>query len=356
MSQASFSRVTAEQIAAKLKLSPTTVSLVLNGRGKTHRISERTARRVLHAAKEMNYRPNPVARQLAGKRSNAVGVLINTEAVADMRLIQAMEVRAAERGIRFIVGHAVGAQARVCEYLDDFRARGVDGVISIFHNHPDYSDAVLAELSRFEVVVLYERPLAWKDWVGGRACFVEPDYAEVGRLGVRHLLERGRRRIALVLSNLVFPYAAQRHQSYQEVLAEAGQPVDGRLVWVLNERTSARWTDPFTPELALRAVDDLVIEQGADGIVAVNDIYAARLLSALRHRGLHAPEDVSVTGCDNLEVGTLVDPPLTTIDLRVETLGEAMVALLFELLDRGTVAPDRRSVVIAPELVVRASS
>src|SRR5512146_2933778 len=108
MASGQAKKVTAEEIATRLKLSPTTVSLVLNGRGRAHRIPDRTAERVLAAAKELHYRPNLVARQLAGKRSNSVGVLISTEAVADTRMIQAMEMRASERGIRFIVGHAVG--------------------------------------------------------------------------------------------------------------------------------------------------------------------------------------------------------------------------------------------------------
>lgn len=356
MGTAHYKAVTADHIAAKLKLSPTTVSLVLNGRGRVHRISERTAQRVLAAAREMDYRPNVVARQLAGKRSNAVGVLISTEAIADARLIQAMEIRAAERGIRFIVGHAVGTREGVLNYLGDFRARGVDGVVSIFHNHPDYSGIVEPELQKFRNVVFYERP---GDWTGAgkeSPCYVEPDFYQVGRMGVRHLLDRGRRRIAMAFSNLAYPYARQRRRAYGDALREAGLSVDDRLVWILPERTGARWMDAFTPELAQKAVADLVVAAGADAIVAVNDLYAARLISALRQRGLRVPHDVAVIGCDNQEIGTLVDPALTTIDLRLERLASAMTDLLLELLEKGTVPPDRRAVVVPPELIVRASS
>lgn len=356
MARTPSQRVTAEQIASRLKLSQTTVSLVLNGRDKLHRIPERTAQRVRAAAEAMNYRPNPVARQLAGKRSNAVGVLINTEAVADTRLIQALETRAAERRIRCIVGHAIGSRERVGEYLNDFRARGVDAVISIFHNHPDYADIVLPELSQFENVLFYEQPGKLSGARAGRACYVEPDFREVGRLGVRHLVERGRRRIGLVMSNLVFPYALKRLESYREVLNSAGMRFDERLVWVLNERTAARWNDSFTPEMALRAVDDLLVAGELDGIVAVNDVFAARLVNALRQRGRRVPQDVSVVGCDNFELGTLVEPSLTTIDLRIDDLADAMISVLFELLDNGSVPEAGRAVVVPPTLVARASS
>ena len=229
-------------------------------------------------------------------------------------------------------------------------------MISIFHNHPDYAAFVQPALAQFENVVYYEKPGVLKRAHADRACYVEADFREVGRLGVTHLLERGRRRIGLVLSNMVFPYAVQRHESYRETLTAAGLDYERQLVWVLNERSRAGWMDPFTPELALAVVDHLVLDNKVDGIVAVNDAYAARILAALRQCGRRVPEDVAVVGCDNLEISTLVDPPLTTIDLRVEELARAMTSLLFELLDNGSVPADRRAVVIPPQLVTRASS
>lgn len=349
-------RVTAADIARRLGLSQTTVSFVLAGQAVRHRISRVTVQRVLEAAREMNYRPNPVARQLAGKRSNVVGVLISTEAVADPRLLQLMEILAAERGIRFIVGHAVGTPDQVMAYLDDFRDRGVDAVISIFHNHPDYSEAVLSELAQFENVICFERPADSRGLILPHACYVQPDYYEVGRLGVQHLLDRGRRRIGLVLNNLVFPYAVQRRRAYDDTLIAAGRVADEASVWVMDRQPSVAWTDPFTPELALRAVDELVVARKLDGIVAVNDFYAARLVQALRKRGLRVPDDVALVGCDNLEIGTLIDPTLTTIDLRVADLARTMMSFVFTLFSDGLPPEDQRSRVLAPKLIVREST
>lgn len=349
-------RVTAEQIARQLGISRTTVSLVLNGRAESHRISSETRKRVLAAAKAAHYRPNIIARQLAGKRSSVVGVLVSTTAVPDPRLIQMMETTAAQRGIRFIVGHASGTREHVLDYLDDFRARGVDGVISIFHNHPDYCGIVEPELLRFQNVVFYERPGRWVDEGTQGPCYVEADFRAVARIGVEHLVDRGRRRIGLVLTNVSFPYALQRRASHLATLANAGLTPDNALIWILDERTPARWTDPFTPELAARVVKDLVVGEKADAIVAVNDLYAARLMAAVRQSGRRVPDDVAIVGCDNLEIGTLVDPPLTTVDLNVEGIAAAMTTMLLELLENGTVPPDRRAVVIAPELVARAST
>lgn len=349
-------RVTASDIARALGLSQTTVSLVLAGQAGRHRISAATVERVLETARAMNYRPNPVARQLAGKRSNVVAVLISTEAVADVRLLQLMEIMAAERGIRFIVGHALGTGDQVKAYLDDFRARGVDAVISIFHNHPDYSEAVLPELARFRNVVCFERPTDAHGIILAHACYVQPDYYEVGRLGVQHLLDRGRRRIGLVFSNLVFPYAVQRRRAAEDTLRAAGQDLTDDRLWILDRDAGVPWTEPFGIDRAMAAVDKVVVAGGADAVVAVNDLYAARIVQALRKRGRRVPDDVAVVGCDNLEVGTLIDPPLTTLDLRVVDLSRTMMSFLFTLLDDGLPPEEMRSRVLKPELVIRESS
>ena len=226
-----------------------------------------------------------------------------------------MELLAAERGIRFILGQAVGTPHRVREYLDDFRDRGVDAIISIFHNHPDFRDTVLPELARFPNVIYYEKPDHADEATVAETWYVEPDYYRVGELGVQYLLNRGRERIALVLNNRAFSYARHRYRAYVETLRAAGHDERQQRVWIMDEQPGVRWTDPFTEALALAAVDELVVRKGADGLVAVNDLYAARLMRALHRRGRRVPDDVAVIGCDNLEFAPLLEPPLTTLDL-----------------------------------------
>lgn len=348
--------ITAAMIAEKLDLSRTTVSLVLSGRAKAHRISDHTAERVLAAARAMRYRPNAAAQQLAGKRSNAIGVLVTSELMIDLRLIETMERLAAERGIRFIVGHAIGSTERVRDYLGDFLARGVDGLFSFFHHHPDHRTELMPDLLRFQNVVYYERPVDADGTTPPGVCFAGPDFFEVGRLGVQHLVDRGRQRIGLLFRESGFPYALERRRACEQVLAGAGRTMDPRLMWVMTERTGRPWTDVLSPELALRVVDDLVLDEKVDGIVAVNDLYAASLVGALRRRGLRVPDDVAVVGCDNLELGSFIDPPLTTIDLRLSEVAKVLTDMMWSLLDRRWIPEDRRAVHVTPELIVRESS
>jgi DNA-binding LacI/PurR family transcriptional regulator len=349
-------RVTIGQLAGRLRLSPATVSFVLNGKEREHRIAAETAARVREEAAKLDYHPSPIARQLVGMRSNAVGVLINTQAIADPRLIQNMEIIAAKRGIRFIVGHAVVTREQVKAYLTDFRDRGVDGIISVFHSHPDYAETVLPELARFDNVVYFERPEDGQTAASAAPCYVQPNYYEVGRLGVQHLLDRGRRRIALVLNDLVFPYARARHRAYEDTLKAAGLLIENPLIWVMDQQPGRHWSDPFDQQLVLEAVDRVVVDGQADAIVAVNDYCAARLIAALKRRGRRVPDDVAVVGCDDFDICTLTDPQITSLDLHTTELAQATVSMLFELLDRGTVPEERRADVIEPTLVPRESS
>jgi DNA-binding LacI/PurR family transcriptional regulator len=357
MDQAS-PNVTMMAIAKRLGVSPATVSYVLNGKGRENRISKATIEAVEDAVRRLNFRPNHAARQLAGGRSNAVGVLIGTEAPADPRLIGKMETLAARRGIRFMVGHALGTRERVKEYLDDFFARGVDAIISIFHSHPEYGKAVLPELSRFPRVVYYEEPKgarALRSALAG-ACWVAPDYYRLGQLVTQHLIDRKRQRIAIVLRDTMFASLAMRYLAYRDTLKAARRKVDRRLAWIMDRQPGMQWTDEFSAERARQAVDNLVVAGRADAIVAMNDTYAARLLAALRQRGLRVPDDVAVVGGDNFDVGTLVEPELTTTDLRIDDLAQETVKLLFNLLDHGSVPEGHRAVVVQPTLIVRGST
>jgi DNA-binding LacI/PurR family transcriptional regulator len=348
--------ITADELAQKLELSRTTVSIVLSGRARQHRISRLTEKRVMDAAREHDYRPNAAARQLAGKSSNSIGVLVTSEVMIDLRLIEAMEVLAAERGIRFIVGHAVSSPDQAKAYLHDFRSRGVDGLFCFFHHHPNHRATLLPELLGFQNVVFYERPTDQSGTTPPRVWYAAPDFFEVGRVAVQHLIARGRRRIGLAFRDMLFPYAFQRRRGYHVALQEAGLTVDEALVWVMTERTSVRWTDRFTPQTALEAVDELVLRQGADAIVAVNDLYACCLVNALRQRGRRVPDDVAVVGCDDLEFASLVDPPLTTVDLRLRDVARALTEMMFDRLEGQTGPQSGRAVLIQPELIARGSS
>jgi len=330
--------MTAAELAKQLNLSRTTVSVVLNGRAERYGLAARTVDKVLNGARRYNYRPDPVARQLAGMRSNVVGILVNS-AVVDPRLIEKMEVLAAEKQLRFIVGHALDREdgTKIREYIEDFRSRRVDAIISFHHNNGAYRDLVLDELRKMDRVLYYEKPdVALTDpW------FVEVDTYEVGRVPTQHLIDRGCKRVGLIgLDESLFPRLAPRRRGYRDALRDAGLPHGEELVWRVDEKRSLRWIEPPTESEVEAILEQLVVRQRVDGIVAVNDLYVARIMRSLKRMGLRVPQDVALVGGDNMDIGTLVEPEITTVDVQIDALAQAAVNQLFNMLNESVGADD----------------
>jgi LacI family transcriptional regulator len=353
--------MTAAKLAKELNVSRTTVSLVLNGRAKRYGLSPDTVERVLEGARRFNYQPDPVARQLMGMRSNVVGILANSSKLVDPRLIEKMEVRAAEKQLRFIVGYATDDVSNIRQYIRDFRSRRVDAIISLSHNHPAYRGRMLDELQRDTGRILYyDKPIARvvAPW------YVEVDYYEMGRLAAQHLIDQGRRRIGLIgLDESIFPVLKQRRRGFEDALTGAGLPTRG-LFWQVDEKRSLDWSVPPGEQDAARVVDELVVKQKCDGVFAINDLYAARMVNVLRRLGRRVPDDVAIVGADNMDISTLVEPQITTVDVQIDALAEATVGLLFEMLHRDEVAGSLpaaevgvdgagRGIAVKPKLVVR---
>lgn len=347
--------MTAAKLAKTLNLSRTTVSLVLNGRAERYGLSRQTVDKVLSGARRLNYQPDPVARQLAGMRSNVIGILISGANVVDPRLLEQMEIRAAQRQFRFIVGHAIGDATRVREYLDDFRARRTDAVISIHHNRSITGGSVFEELKKMDQVLYFEKPSVQvrNPW------YIDLDYFEMGRMATQHLIDAGRQRIGLIgLDEKMYPILRRRRAGYSQALTHAGLPHGRDLVWQVDEQRSRRWNEPPDDAEAAAIVEELVVRQKVDGIFAVNDLYVARLMTALRRVGRRAPDDVALVGADNMDIGTLVEPRITTVDVAIDALAEATIDLLFEMLDPAADGAQKsgRGIVVKPKLVIRESA
>ncbi|HEY1685922.1 MAG TPA: LacI family DNA-binding transcriptional regulator [Tepidisphaeraceae bacterium] len=347
--------MTAAKLAKTLNLSRTTVSLVLNGRAERYGLARETVDRVLSGARKLNYQPDPIARQLAGMRSNVVGLLISGAYVVDPRLLEKMEVYAAKKQLRFIICHAIGDVGRVREYLQDFRARRVDAVISIHHNRPISRGSVFEELKKLDKVVYFEKPSGQirNSW------HVDLDYFEMGRIAAQHLIDRGCRRIGLIgLDEKMYPILRRRREGYSQALREAALPHGRDLIWQIDQQRSLRWNEPPDEAEAVAIIEELVVRQKVDGIFAANDLYAARLMTALRRIGRRVPDDVAVIGADNMDISTLVEPRITTVDLAINELAEATIQLLFEMLDPTATGAQKsaRGIVVKPKLVIRESA
>lgn len=335
-------------IAKAAGVSRVTVGQVLNqSGGESVRVGEKTRERVLDIARRMNYRPNRVAQQLRGIRSRMLGVILDTINIPVMynRLAQ-LEREATRRGYRLTIGQVHHDPAGIAEYLDDFEGRGVEGIIFLFDLMRGYSEELEPIFQGHENIVFHNRP------IDENATCVRVDTADAIRQCVAHLAETGRRRIGMALWNMADELMLRRREGYEAEHAVRGMTVEPGLIWSAESESEAP-----TPQAIDAAIDTLVVQQRADAVIASNDNWAVRLIQQLKQRRFRVPDDVAVIGYDNLDIATVIEPSLTTIDQQHEAYARAAIDLLIRLIEREDNLPlEQREVTIKPRLVVREST
>lgn len=166
-----------------------------------------------------------------------------------------------------------------------------------------------------------------------------------GRMAAEHLIAQGRRRIAFIGTNDGhFPEFRDRYAGYAEALTAAGLPVDP----VLQSEAISLEEDGHAAALALLAGG-----RAFDGLVAASDLMAIGAMRALQDRGVRVPDDVAITGFDDIAAAHQTSPPLTTVRQDVREAGEALVAALVARIE-GRAPPPRTALPV--RLQVRASS
>lgn len=334
-------------IAQAAGVSRVAVGRVLNGSGGDHvRVSEATREKILTIARRMNYRPNLMAQQLRGVRSQLFGVILDTvNAPVMYSRLSALEQEANRRGYRLMIGQVHSDPTGIDAYLDDFESRGVEGVICLLDLMRDYRRSLDPSLTGRRNIVMHGQPLR------ADGMCVRVDTADGAFQATGHLLDRRRRRVGMLLWNEEDALCDLRRDGYHAAHRSRGVDVDKQLIFSADCPTA----DP-TDAVIDRAIDTLINKRGAEAIVAPNDVWAVRLIKRLKARDLRVPEDVAMVGYDNLDIAEAVEPELTSIDQQHAQYAAAALDLLCEIAGGAERPPAGRTVTIKPLLIVRHSS
>ncbi len=329
-----------KDIAADIGVSTITVSKVLRNKPD---VGEQTRQRILERVKELNYRPNLLARGLASGRSHTVGLIVpDLVHTFFAELAKGLKAGLRARGYQLILASAEEEPELEREEIDTLLARGVDALVVASCQ----TDAVgLQHLSGATVpYVLLDRRL--QDFA---AHFVGSDDIAVGSLATEHLLSLGRKRIAHIGAEGVSP-GIERLQGYRDALELAGFTYEPSLV-----RTISR-TEEAGDAAAFDAMTELL--QGAtrpDAVFCYNDLAAVGAIRCVLAAGLRVPEDVAVIGCGNMRLAGYLEVPLSSLDQSAADLGEQAAKLTTALL--GDDAPQQlQTLRVPPRLVARAST
>ena len=307
--------VTVKDIAAAVGVSVATVSNVLNGRPNVGRANRQ---KVLQVAKQLGYRPNRAAQAMRTGRTRAIGlVLPDLTNPFFPELAQAVEIKARSLGLLVCL---IDSQGRVDGESDGFELlmqHAVDGIIwcPLGPRLP----ANFKNLAR--PVVLIDRPRP------GYAV-VHSNYVMGGRLLAKYALRMGHTRVGLLSGPQDIESARQRRDGFV-----AAHPRAIEIAWEVNVA--------FDGLLTPQAVDVLKRRRNATLIIAGNDLIAISAIRCLSENGVRVPEDVSITGFDNIRWTDVVTPRLTTIAQPVGAIGAKAVELMQERMSGEKIASRR---------------
>jgi LacI family transcriptional regulator, repressor for deo operon, udp, cdd, tsx, nupC, and nupG len=324
-------------------VSVATVSRVLNGHTN---VRPATRARVLAEVETSGYRVNELARNLRTAESRLLLTMVpdfGNPFYAE--IVRGIDSVARQHGYFMLLCDTGADAGRERSYFDLLRRHRADGAICL-------DPATVQQANR---AAAHEPALPWVaccefDPAAG-VPYVGIDNFGAARDAVRHLIARGRRRIALINSDDHYLYAQQRRFGYLAALAEAG--IEAREAWRVN-------LNCLDYDAGAQAAAALMAQRGGaraakpDAIFAVSDTLAVGVVNGLRGSGWAVPDDVAVVGFDDIALAAQIDPPLTTIAQPMRELGETAARLLLKRL-----ADPRASVpgVLLPHrLVVRRSA
>ena len=321
--------ITMTEIAKLTHVSQPTVSRVLNG-SKT--VAPEIRERVLACAREHDYQFNALAKGLQGSKTRLLGVLvtdISNGFFAD--LAKRIEAEARENGYSIILFNSDYNPRNEQEYLDVVRRYRVDGVLAVPIR--ETSGAWREYVKKLDVpIVTVTRRAEGLD-------SVYVDHAQAGAMVAEHLLERGFRRFLFIGKDYDGKYVG-----FCRTLVEIGY----------GPRTeNVVYQDDAQMNQTLRDWLGQSPERGA--VFAGNDIYALRVLDALRRLEVPVPERAGVIGFDDTSMGRYLNPRLSSVSQPIAQMAHEAVARLLDRIDR----PDPREPLDRPlsaSLVIREST
>jgi DNA-binding LacI/PurR family transcriptional regulator len=342
--------VTIHQVAAEAGVSPSTVSNVLNGR--SDRMLPQTRERVEQAIARLGYRPNGPARQLRTGRSQVVGLVVPSVANPFWgTFARHLEAAALQAGYRVLLCNSERDPDRERDYLEELWADGIRGVV-LCSSLPSL-EHVLPLVERGLVMVAFDRTAQAGDPLS--LVNISVDNAVGAELATRHLLQLGHRRLAFVSGSLRSVNRRARFRGFEAALEEFGLSADDALVW--SGGPDDRYGDLDFPDLGRTAARALLAtDRPPTAIVAINDMCALGVSASARDAGLQVGADLSVVGFDDIMLADLATPPLTTIRQPLPAMADAAFAHLQTGVERTGAAANGTSLLLRPELVVRAST
>ncbi len=334
-------KVTIKDVAQKAGVAISTVSLVIN---QSPKVAEETRQKVEAAIRDLNYRPNLSARQLAGKSKGNIGFILTEDHFTRSEpfythIFLGAEFEARNHNVYILlttVQNSFQGKKDVPRFLLD---RNVDGIIlagRVPYNLIDY-------IRKLKI------PFVLVDFLPqeGIAQAVLIDNFEAARQAVNHLIQRGRLKIAFIAGDIEHPSIKARYDGYLKALSDSQIPLRPEIVIYNKPNTTFQYGYEAMQELINR-------EEEFDAIFTANDALALGCMRSLAENQIKIPEQVAIVGFDDVVTAANANPPLTTIQVQKEEMGILACKTLLEMIRTGK--RSNTKILVPTTLIVRKST
>lgn len=305
---------TIKDVAKVAGVAPTTVSRVLNNRGY---ISEATRKKVYDAMEKLDYQPNELARSLYRKKSNIIGLIIpNVSHPFFSELTNFIEYYAYEAGYKVLICNSYQDSIKEKDYVEMLKRNQVDGIIIGSHTL-DTSDYLNPKLP----IVAIDRNF------DNNIPFITSDNYYGGKLATNLLIEKGCKKIAHICGPLeINTPANKRYQAFIDIVIEKN--VD----YVIKEAKLDIYKS--YEKIAYKLFEE---NPDIDGIFASSDMIAASIIYVANEIGKKIPTDLKIVGYDDINLASLIVPPLTTIKQPIKEMAELTVKVIINQIEKRNV-------------------
>ncbi|CCZ10572.1 MULTISPECIES: LacI family DNA-binding transcriptional regulator [Culturomica] len=332
--------ITIKDLAAKLNISVSTVSRALKDNPE---ISQQTRKTVQALAKELGYRPNPIAVALKTHKSHTIGIvvpqIVNTFFAT---VVKKVEEIADKYGYNVLVASSNESFEKEKKNIDVFLANRTDGIILSISKATSSFEHIKNIQNQGVPLVLFDRTTKELD-----VSKVIADDADAAYKIVQHLIHGGARKIALLTGPEHMSIGKNRMKGYLKAMTVNKLEINTDYI-VRCEDFSVKSAKEATTRL-------LNLKHIPDAIFGINDDMAIGAIEAIKEKGLKIPEDIAVFGFSNTKRSRYMNPSVSTVNQFPEKIGEVAAELLFEQILNPKHAQVREEIVNC-ELIIRESS
>lgn len=313
---------TLQDVAARAGVSVSTASRILSN--SSYPVSREMRKRVILAARELQYMPNQLGRLLKGSISPAIGIIVPTlQNPFFSQVILGAESAARNLNYEIVIfsSHRKVEQERrnILTLLQNrvmsLILTSIDTNSNALRNYIDCGGQVALLESEFRL---------------DGAISMEDNYLEAGRIATQHLLDMGHRNIAFLTSPLTKNYRRKILVGVEQILRQTGVAFSDEDVFVADTEIESD-TGLYEFEVGKRLARDLLQSRRQySAIIAINDLTAFGVIQALTQNGITVPERISVIGFDNITYAEMISPPLTTVELSSGKIGYIACKMLMD--------------------------